>query len=237
MTMQVGMVGTDGVIIAGDTQWTATPRLVDRYWAAGRYGYNSSKMRISEERGIAISCARDMGAACSIADKIITDLKDKDFVSPVAAIQEIAAKVSSASRQKQDAHCLVALVHPTPQLFLFQFVNDGEQWVPQCEKMDSKALAGDTLNAAIFWAEKYYERVPIEHLMPLAAHLVVCAHELNTATISGLEIVLCDTSGIRRLSNDSVNELQLRAKEWDRSIGQLLFGHRQQFTYAPNVIG
>src|SRR5713101_603773 len=51
MTMQVGMVGTDGVLIASDTRWMNTPRLRNnQFWAGGRYTFNSPKIRISHER-------------------------------------------------------------------------------------------------------------------------------------------------------------------------------------------
>lgn len=237
MTIQVGMVGTDGVLIAGDTQWTAMPKLIDTYWAAGRHGYNASKIKVNHTRGIAISCAMDMGTACAIADKIMVELKDENFAFPEAIVQEIAMSVYLRTSEKRQAHCLIALPRPQPQLFLFQFVTDGEQWSPQCERMHSKAFCGDTVNAAIFWGEHYYKKLPVEQMSPLAAHLVVCAGKRNTAMISGLEIVFCTTSGCRRLSDDSIRDLQTKAEEWDKSFGEVLLNHRQQFTYAPNVIG
>lgn len=89
----------------------------------------------------------------------------------------------------------------------------------------------------MFWSERYYQPLPIRRLIPLAAHLIVAAHELNTAGISGLEIVLCDASGLHRLSGDSIRELESKANEWDRDIGDLFLNHEQQISYAPNVVG
>jgi hypothetical protein len=235
MTIQVGMVGTDGILIAGDTRWTNTPMLTNRLYAGGRYGFNSSKIKISPERGIAISQARDMEIAGQIADQIIAELKDEDFRYPASAIAEIAAKMSFPV--KEEAHCLVVLTRPMPQLFHFLFATVQGKWAPICQPMETIAIAGDNVNASIFWAERYYQRIPIEQLVPLAAHLVVCARKLNTGTISGLEIVLCTPSGIHRLSDESIHELEVKADEWDRNIGDLFLDYRQQFTYAPDVIG
>jgi hypothetical protein len=67
MTIQIGMVGTDGILIARDTKWTAEPLLIGRNWAAGRHGFNSSKIKISPERHIAVSCARNMETASHMA--------------------------------------------------------------------------------------------------------------------------------------------------------------------------
>jgi hypothetical protein len=239
MTMQIGFVGMDGVLIASDTQWTNNPRLrTNENWIGGRSHYNANKIMVSHERGMAISSARSMETAGTVAHKIISELKDEDFEYPILPIEGIGHRVlSSTTRQERgDAQCLVAMTRPTPQLFLFQFGTINNEYGPICQKMESYAIAGDNLNAAIFWAERYYEKLPIENLIPLAAHLISVAHKLNTGTISGLEIVLCTASGIRRLSGESIEKLEQKAKEWDKSISELVLNYRQQFTFAPNVV-
>jgi hypothetical protein len=243
MTMQVGMVGTDGVLIASDTRWTNTPILrINQPWLGARGGYNANKIIISHERGMAISSARAMETAGTVAHKIISGLKDEDFEYPIIPIERIGETVlaSTVRQERNDAQCLVALVRPSPQLLLFQFGHINNEYDSICQQMKSYAIAGDNLNAAIFWAERYYPRepkLPIQQLIPLAAHLVVCAERLNSATISGLEIVLCDLSGIHRLSDSSIEQLESRARENDVSIGRTLLNGSQQFSYAPNVAG
>jgi len=190
-------------------------------------------------RGMVISSARSMETAGAVGHKIIAELKDDDFLYPILPIENIAKDVlaSVVRQERSDAQCLIAIRQPVPQLFLFQFGNINNEYGRICQKMESIAIAGDNLNAAIFWGERYYARLPIEQLIPLAAHLIVCAHKLNTATIDGLEIVLCTTSAIRRLSAESIEELKVKADEWDKTISKLFLNHRQQFTYAPDVVG
>lgn len=235
MTMQVGMVCTDGILIASDTRTMNTPR-----WSSGsipRTTFNSSKIRISLERGIAVSCARNMETANHLATEIIEKLKEEDFDYPQFPIEAMGRTVLAAAEERRnDAQCLIALQRPTPQLFLFQFGMINAQWGPSCMLMDGKAVAGDNVNAAAFWTERYYEPKPIEQLIPLAAHLIISASKLNSGSISGLEIVTCTSSEIKRLSDGSVRELERQCIEWDKSIGDLFSGYRQQFTYAPNVI-
>src|SRR6266700_1802091 len=89
MTMQVGMVGTDGIVIAGDTKWSNEPMLVNRNWAGGRYGFNSTKMKFSTEHGIAIACARDMTVSCWMAHQILTILKPEEYADPIPTITRI----------------------------------------------------------------------------------------------------------------------------------------------------
>jgi hypothetical protein len=239
MTMQVGMVGTDGVLIASDTQWTNSPRLrMDELWAGGRTRFNAHKVVINHERGIAVPRARGMETASHVANEIITNLSQEEWMYPISAIEALGAKALVVAEDKRDdAQCLIALVRPVPQLFLFQFGALHGVWGPICHKMQSIGIAGDNLNSAIFWAEKYYKKLPVEQLVPLAAHLIGAAHKLNNATISGLEIVLCTPSGIRRLSDESIHALELKTNEWDKSIGELFLNHRQHFIFAPNMAG
>jgi hypothetical protein len=239
MTMQVGMVGTDGVLIASDTRWMHSPRLrPNEPWAGERYTFNSTKIKISHERGIAVSSARNMETAGHVATTIISTLEDEELLYPILRIETIAAKVlQSAEAERNDAQCLVALVRPFPQLFLLHFGMVNGEWGPFCQKMKTTAIAGDNVNPALYWAERYYEPAPVESLIPLAAQVVVTAHKLNNGSISGLEVVLCTASGIRRLSDESTNELEAKANDWDKAMGELFRGHRQQFTYAPNVVG
>jgi hypothetical protein len=229
------------VLIASDTQWTNTPRLgMNQSWLGARGRYNANKITISHERGIAISSARAMETAGTVAHKIITDMKDDDFEYPIIPIETIGDQVIASSeirRDRGDAQCLIALVRPTPQLFLFQFGQINNNYGPICQQMKSYAIAGDNLNGAIFWAERYYKKMPVASLIPLAAHLVIAAAVLNSATISGLEIVVCDSSGVHRLSDASISELESAAHKKDESIGESLLSGSQQFTYAPDVAG
>jgi hypothetical protein len=239
MTMQIGMVGTDGILIASDTQWTNNPRLrMNELWAGGRYRSNAHKIVISHDRGMVVSRARSMETAGHVANEIISNLREDEWPYPIGAIELLGTKVLGLTEDKRDeAQCLIALIRPTPQLFLFQFGTINGSWGAICNKLQSFGIAGDNLNSAIFWAERYYEKRPVQDLVPLAAHLIGVSHRLNTATISGLEIVLCTVTGIRRLSDDSIRELEAAANEWDCNIGELLLKHPQQLTYAPNALG
>jgi hypothetical protein len=103
--------------------------------------------------------------------------------------------------------------------------------------MDSTIAAGDNINPAIFWKERYYREQPIMELVPLAAHMIVSASKLNNGSISGLEIVLCDASGFHRINEDSIRKLKAQANEWDEHIGSLFANYRQDFGFDPDEAG
>ena len=70
MTMQIGMVGIDGVLLASDTRWMNTGDV--------RQTSHSSKMRFNHARTVAITCARNMENALRISDNIIADLSSDE---------------------------------------------------------------------------------------------------------------------------------------------------------------
>jgi hypothetical protein len=192
---------------------------------------------VNHERGIAISCARNMETAQHVANGIISGSNDgTDWQYPIPPIEAIGRKVLLSAGERRDAQCLIVLMSPSPRLFLFQFAMVNGEWGPICQPMETWAFAGDNVNPAVFWAERYYEELPIERLIPLASHTILAAGRLNPTAIKGLEIVLCGTSGIRRVSEESIRELELKTHEWHTSIGDLFLKDRPQLTYAPNMI-
>lgn len=229
MTMQIGMVGTDGIVLASDTKWTDTQKV--------RHTFNSTKIKVNHERGIAVSYARNMETSRRVADRIISDLRSADWEHPIQPIEEIGAKVLATAGERKDAQCLILFAKPSPRLFLFQFGTLNGQPSSLCEEMSTTGIAGDNVNPAIFWSERYYQARPVHSLVPLAAQLIVAASKLNPGAIGGLEIVLCDASGFHRLSKDSIRELESKAEERDRNLGELLVSQTQQFTYTPNAVG
>jgi hypothetical protein len=219
MTMQIGMIGTDGVLIASDTQWTDNEAPV-------RSSVNSTKLVIDDDCGVAVARAGSMHAAGNLAYEIIAlTLQDENWRSTdLGALPRIGERVLASVRPgREAAQCLAAFTRPTTSLYLFEMARMGDGWGLVSQEVLSKKLAGDTKNAATFWAERYYRQMPIKTLIPLAAHLIISAGALNPAGISGLEIVLCDASGIRRVSGTEIFNLKVKAAARDKSIGESLF--------------
>jgi hypothetical protein len=185
-----------------------------------------------------VSCARNMETANHVATEIFTSLKDEDLAEPIEAITELGEKIRrSMMNDRDDAQCIVVINRDFPRLFLFQYGSVEGRWESICQEMFETAVAGDTTNAAIFWAERYYRKCPLRELVPLAAQLVMSAAYLNSAMVRGLEIVTSDQTGIHRLSDKSINQLQSATREWDTRIMELFSGYPEQFSYAPDVSG
>lgn len=241
MTMQVGMVGSDGILLAGDTRWTYTPKLrPNELWSGKRYTQGIEKIVINRNRGMAVTCARNMEVARSLANLVIAEIRDEDCAAPIAALEAIGNKVlASCEEKRNDAQCLIAFMKPTPQLFILQFGTFNGRYGAVCQELQEYGFAGDNFCSSLFWIERYYKpyaALTVEQLVPLAAHFINTTAK-QTTMVRGLEIVLCRPSEILRLSKESIRELASQCDKWDENFGNTLLGYRQQFTYAPDVIG
>ena len=236
MTMQAGMRAGDGILLASDTYFTNPPLLQEtQFHSGGRHGTNRTKFKINHVKGIAVACAGDMDTAGLIANAIDSGWEDRHLLDPESVLEDFCESVPDVHRQR--AQCLVVLTRPAPQMFIVNTMPNAENmWEPWCRASSTMLIAGDTVNAAIYWIEKYYRKwrlrsLPMEQLIPLAAHMIGQAKTLNTAGIDGLEILTCDSTEIKRLSKDSCELLEQQAELWDDAIGDLFLNHRPQYVY------
>jgi hypothetical protein len=228
MTLQVGFVGIDGVVLASDTKWSERQREI-------RHTFGRRKITINEEQRVAVSAARNMDSSMKAAREIADGIKGNDWMSPELRIQDIALKaIESLPYNVRDVNCLI--ISPRLRLYRLEMVTDlniSEQAMPMCAEHSDKACAGDTLNNALFWGERYYQRQPICKLIPLAAYLINAGGKLSPDRIGGLEIVICDKKGVHRLPDDSINELQAMAEGLDSS---LLTSLSREFSYPQDAL-
>lgn len=217
MTMQVGMLGTDGVILAGDTRINRKPLSGSH---APWMSYDGPKIRIGNSGRVAISCAHDMQTANDVADAIFANMTHGDHASCEREIKEFG----TAAAQGRDVECIVVFADPLPCLYFFQHVKVGETVQNQCQRIIGLVPSGDTQNPAVFWGMSYYKLLPIDQLKHLAACVVVAAGGLNSSIVGGFEIVFCTKDGCSRLDAESAQELQAIAKEKIRRIGELIMG-------------
>jgi hypothetical protein len=237
MTMQVGMVGSDGIVLASDTLWQNGE---STQWASTRYGNHSPKIQFDNKKGVAIACARNLELAYQVADELMGRMADSDWEYPENAVKAICTPIyDRAPERRREFQCTIAVRAATDTEVsgykLFQLhagmMGTALRWQPKYPV----AVAGDTVNAAVFWAERYYSSWhplrPIDELIPLAAHIVLSAGYIARGAIGGLEIIRCDKQGIRRLSESSISKLITVTNEREQNIQELIMGYRQSFLY------
>jgi 20S proteasome alpha/beta subunit len=220
MTMQVGMLGTDGVLLAGDTRICRKP--LDGVQAPWQF-YDGPKLMISQSGRIAVSCAQNMNAAKDVAQAIFREMSYGDHPE----CEEQVKKTALSAARGRNVECLIAFCDPLPCFYSLQYTKrEGADENIDCQRITTCVAAGDTRNPAVFWGMKYYRLLPLDQLKHLAACMVVSAAALNTAAINGLEMVYCTRQGCQRVPDDSTRILESMAKTKIVQVGDFVLNGR-----------
>jgi hypothetical protein len=233
MTMHVGMVGTDGIVLAGDIlQWgnpsPDSPQF--REGLATWINHTASKIKISDDNRIAVACSGDLRGAYPLADEILVNLRPEFWECPERRVQEIATSYTAARPRWRDTQSLILLTTPMSLYRLDCFTPlEGEPLSPQCQRVPIYAFAGDALNPAIYWAVRYCltlhpEMRTLRRLTRLAVQIVVEGGVLNGGRIGGLEVVHCDAARIHKLASKEGEMLSLEAQQRSSQIRQVIIG-------------
>jgi hypothetical protein len=231
MTMQVGMVGRDGIVLTSDTLQWGYPNPGSPQFSEGLavwMSHTASKIKIGDDGRIAISCSGDLRGAYSLADEILASLAPEFWGSPERHIQEIAKSHAAARSRWRDTQALILLSTPMSLYRLDCFASlEGEPLSPQCQRVPVYAFAGDALNPAVYWAIRYCrtllpEMLTLNRLTRLAAQVVVEGGVLNSGNIGGLEVVRCNSTGIYKLNERENEALIQESRQLSDQIQRLI---------------
>jgi len=238
MTLQVCLIGQEGFVLASDTRGVRLgPGEITQH-------YSTSKIYLNERECAAwCSSGHDLGKRlCERLSELFADLtsdSQRTFTQLSHCVRDAAAEVqvSGFEREMQLGKgklLLVAQREYEIRGFIFElgWGTNPQKWGTvggECFK--DKMNSGATGNAAIFFPERHYSKALQEsELTRLAAHTVLMGHQLDPGPINGLEVVVCRSGTLHRLTQDELESLQ----QFSNSLDDLL---AKQFSQAPDVIG
>ncbi len=229
MTFQVGIVATDGILLASD-------RCLTRYLESGsRATSQQQKIFFNRNTDVAYcSCGDDWA---SLAAKIHADEFTPDC--------EIAENMDGARRKAIKAcielegverararHGTVLCVHRRgkeldlwsmdlgPSVITGSIVVQAGPRYPA--SVTARIWSGDYGNSAVYFLERHLREgaipLPLQSLKFIAAHAVRTASKINPSGIEGLEILICTKDSFTWVSQREVRDLEARSDELDSKI-------------------
>jgi 20S proteasome alpha/beta subunit len=93
---------------------------------------------------------------------------------------------------------------------------------PGASRVDRIAIAGGEGNAARFFDSYYEPNLPITRLLPLASHIVLMGHRIDSLMVEGLDIATFDSNGFHWFSEDQKTLLREGSAELDAIIQKRL---------------
>lgn len=226
MTLQSGLVGTNGILLASDyLVGTSQEKHITS---------QKSKILLRADRNVAACWSGDKDPSRKLADDIVTNLKGDDLQYPHPALKEIAESALGTSFehgiQYDSAEAMVAVVGDTPKLYEINARRNVGLSGPfihcECSQVMDRCIMGHRANAATFFSEKYYEKLPLKKLIRLAAHIILTGGKINPNGIRGLEIVLCTKDGFDFVPDEEIAALIEWSDALDSEIGQRILSGR-----------
>jgi hypothetical protein len=209
MTLQIGMLGTDGFAIVGDT-WKWLPERARSWW-----GYSGPKMILSPSGNSLGAVARNVEVAFEAVKEVFSQLEGypgrKD-----EQIYEIASRIG----RDHDLELLVAFTDPRPEMYVFVKEKNGPA---KCEPLYSCYPIGDAGNPAYYWVLRNCQApLRVQQLVRVGAVAVITAGKLNPSTIQGLEIASFDQRGLRIWECEESAALKAEIEDIDQRFSEIL---------------
>jgi hypothetical protein len=219
MTLQVGLVGIDGIVIASDRLLQQTDGL------GGRSVSYISKFL----QGEAVLCCWSGDSVSEHAANIIRDVKWSDVPREKEAVRaELKRLGNQALAEKEEAwkdagqqppqfvRKVIVGCHDT--LWLLEIQHPSSTANP----FQDRVVAGDPANTSRHFMNKYADgsyQLPVTQLVTLAAYVVLQAAEEHPKGIGGLELVVLPKGGVPLfLNSEQENQLTQRCKRISLSI-------------------
>lgn len=218
MTLQVGIVGTDGIVLASD-------RLVNTDTGNGYTRTESTKCF----SGVKTICCWSGG---ELAKRTALNVQATSWSAEVNKQSQLIESGNSAWKTVYGANSPVipALQRPSNKV-LVAYSETAELWeldvFEQCvpTRVFDVICAGDVTTTINHLLNHYSPKTkqPTERLIILAAHAICMGHRENSGSIAGLEVAIIPKGGQAYfLSSEQEQELQSISDSICESIGNLL---------------
>ena len=227
LTFQVGIVGTDGVLLASDRGYT---------------NYHDGGFRTTSRSSKVLYTTGDF-ACCASGDQCASDaatLCQADCFCPLPIHERLYSASSAALEQCEDLGEDAARCHGE---VIAAERSEGKVrlWIMQVRSVLKKPImipssptivdryrwTGDIGNSAVFFLERYLRygfATSLENLKLVAAHAVLVAGQLNPSGVQGLDILLCrnGTEDFERVTDEELARLKDRSDALDSTIAATL---------------
>jgi hypothetical protein len=222
MTLQVGLVGSDGIVLASDRQ------INNQNERGGWQRYQSSKLHVTDT----IACC---WAGATLSERAAQNISE----SKVAW-----SNITDAKRNEAVEQCFSLAKEKRPnevglnnQIFLacrdflasYELGSDGRVW---WHSVKAYKIHGNMRTTVSYLLDNYYaESLPMSKLIILASHAVCMGERESRQDVSGLEVAIIPNGAKPyRLGDEREMELARISKHVDNSSNELLL---REFDLSP----
>jgi hypothetical protein len=214
MTLIVGLVGIDGIVLAADRERRAPAQ------AENEVDDVSSAFKIFHlaRHGVTYAVAGDQDAILSVGRDLERSLDDGLF--DFGAIESSLAEFSSTTWREHghkavSGQCMLIAFAKAQQLWHLEFPKFAHI---QIERIPSKQICGAKGNSARFVLDAYFNQdMPVAKLKLLAAHVVLSGYKVDRF-INGLDVAIIEKDNYYEMTPEERNSIREKSRAIDRLI-------------------
>ena len=225
MTIIVGMVGVDGIVLAADQRATRNAQREDEF--DDHMGIR--KITHLEQHGVVFAGVGDdvtREAGKRLADGINTGVFR--FANIERSLENIVVEIVAITHpcrfENKENRSLTIGFHGNK-------VSKAQLWYaqigppPHCVyRIVGAAVSGAIGNRARFFDSYFRANLSVERLIFLASHIVLNANRFDPAMIEGLDVAIFGRNGLRLLDETQKDALRVRSREFDNLIRREILG-------------
>jgi len=212
VTLQVVLLGIDGVVIASDTRAE-----IIKHGRTFRTADIVSKIVIESQLIYTFAgdeCAKKVGAA--VARAASGNLLSKECIERVSNETLKGWRKTFPGKDRLGYRKVIWVEWKDDRFVIWSATQDGSdgQFVAKSSEAafdgKYKVFAGDEFNQAQYIVEHYYDKYPlrsVSSLKRLAAHAILTGGIFNSAGVSGLEMVVGNSNGFVPVQREEIQKL------------------------------
>jgi hypothetical protein len=221
MTIALGLLGSNGWVLASDTKALQTTNILIDNTPPSLATFSSSTGKICWDEKAKIIYAYSgthIGrlAAAKICEKSLSTWDaDRALLCTETANQTFAEFAQSRLNDQDMPRAILIFTEPRLEMWSVH-IRDKSEAIQHLDK----ALIGDVHNGAKLFPSLYHStQQPVERLLRLAAHTVLMGHSCAPGEIDGLDIWTGDRQGhVRQLNEVELASMRKVSRSLDKTI-------------------
>ncbi|MGO8731329.1 MAG: hypothetical protein ACLQVM_00875 [Terriglobia bacterium] len=228
MTLQIALVGNDGILLASDTLRVDTH---PDEWAV-QTSEHGAKVVLNTEKTTAGAWSGIMPSREFISS--VVEIAGNEWGKEHSSLSKAWSELWEAEKQKPETgDCSLLIAHSKKrQVYKVSFLRDKKEITVTLyteSYMRYGVHNGSLGNPSYFFIRRYFpkELIPIKNLVRLAAHYILMAGEINPYGVGGLTIHLSkDGNPFEEIREEKIVQLTAESDNLDSLIAGSLFTPR-----------
>lgn len=223
MTLQIALLGSDGVLTASDTRVITS----DRAEVDPQIFDDEDKVTVSSDGTVVVAWSQNKPSKAFIVQLAEIFREQWGSLGLLLSSSRHLWEKEKEGRPGDPVDCdFIIAKSQKRQIYRVLFSREKHVEIIPNTESHMPVIAGQKTNSACFFTQAYHptKLLPVENLIRWAAHYILMGAKVNSAGIGGLTIHVSKNGGVfQGLTEEQIRQLVSESEDLDRQISGFLF--------------